>query len=138
MIGETAIKVLPAKIIERQSLAVDNVSGATNTSKAIKTAVLEALKKAGGDEKSLIPVKIAKKQVKNKDLNTDLLVVGAGGSGMAAAIEAKEKGLNVILIEKLPMIGGTTALSSTAFNAGGSKIQMKWISRTQLTTTTKS
>ena len=56
-----------------------------------------------------------------KDANTDVVVVGAGGSGMAATIEAKRKGLKVILIEKLPMIGGTTALSSTAFNAGGAR-----------------
>lgn len=126
MIGETAIKVLPPKIIESQSLTVDNVAGASNTSKAIKTAVSEALKKAGGSEADLKAVAVNKQpQAAAKDATTDLVVVGAGGSGMAAAIEGKEKGLNVILIEKLPMIGGTTALSSTAFNAGGSKIQME-------------
>lgn len=125
MIGETAVKTLPGKIVERQSLSVDDVAGATNSSKAIKQAVLEALKKAGGNASSLKEKTVAKAATKNEDKTTDLLVIGAGGSGMAAAIEAKNKGLNVILIEKLPMVGGTTALSSTAFNAGGSKVQMK-------------
>lgn len=125
MIGETAIKLLPTKIVDRQSLDIDKVTGATNSSSAILTAVEDALKKAGGSKADLKTVVQKKdKAAVLKDANTDLVVVGAGGSGMAAAIEAKRKGLDVILIEKLPMIGGTTALSSTAFNAGGSKIQM--------------
>ena len=125
MIGETAIKLLPTKIVDRQSLDIDKVAGATNSSNAILTAVGEALKKAGGSKADLKAVAQKKDQAAVlKDADTDVVVVGAGGSGMAAAIEAKRKGLNVILIEKLPMIGGTTALSSTAFNAGGSKIQM--------------
>lgn len=125
MLGETAIKILPKRIVEAQSLSVDDVAGATNTSKAIKSAVLAALKKAGGNEKSLTPKKIdTGKLIANKDEATDLVVVGSGGSGMAAAIEAKRLGLEVILVEKLPVVGGTTLLSSTAFNAGGSKIQM--------------
>lgn len=125
MIGETAIKLLPTKIVDRQSLDIDKVAGATNSSNAILTAVGEVLKKAGGSKADLKAVAQKKDQAAVlEDANTDVVVVGAGGSGMAAAIEVKRKGLNVILIEKLPMIGGTTALSSTAFNAGGSKIQM--------------
>lgn len=125
MIGETAIKQLPSKIVASQSLKVDAITGATNSSNAIKNAVKEALVKAGGSEKDLKQIALKGQQaIKNKDIQTDLVVVGAGGSGMAAAIEGKRKGLNVVLIEKLPMIGGTTALSSTAFNAGGSKIQL--------------
>lgn len=125
IIGETAIKLLPTKIVDRQSLDIDKVAGATNSSNAILTAVGEVLKKAGGSKADLKAVAQKKDQAAVlEDANTDVVVVGAGGSGMAAAIEAKRKGLNVILIEKLPMIGGTTALSSTAFNAGGSKIQM--------------
>lgn len=55
---------------------------------------------------------------------TDVLVVGSGGAGMGAAIAAREAGADVIMIEKLAMVGGTTLLSSTAFNAGGSQVQM--------------
>lgn len=66
MIGETAIKTLPGKIVERQSLSVDDIAGATNSSKAIKQAVLEALKKAGGDASSLKERTVAKAAVKMK------------------------------------------------------------------------
>lgn len=126
MIGETAIKTLPGKIIEAQSLKVDNVAGATNSSKGIKSAIEQALKQAGGDESGLKAKDTNKpKAAANKDATTDLVIVGAGGSGMAAAIAAKELGLDIILVEKLPMIGGTTVLSSTAFNAGGSAVQKK-------------
>ena len=93
MIGETAIKLLPTKIVDRQSLDIDKVTGATNSSNAILTAVGEALKKAGGSKADLKAVAQKKDQAAVlKDANTDVVVVGAGGSGMAAAIEAKRKG----------------------------------------------
>ena len=61
-----------------------------------------------------------------QNLSTDILVVGAGGAGMAAAIEAHEGSggkAKVVILEKLPFVGGTTLLASTAYNAGGSKLQ---------------
>ena len=59
-------------------------------------------------------------------LSADVLVIGAGGAGMAAAIEAHEASngkAKVVILEKLPFVGGTTLLASTAYNAGGSKLQ---------------
>lgn len=61
-----------------------------------------------------------------QNLSADILVVGAGGAGMAAAIEAHEASngkAKVVILEKLPFVGGTTLLASTAYNAGGSKLQ---------------
>ena len=61
-----------------------------------------------------------------QNLSTDILVVGAGGAGMAAAIEAHEGSggkAKVVILEKLPFVGGTTLLASTAYNAGGSKLR---------------
>lgn len=122
MIGETAIKLLPTKIVDRQSLDIDKVAGATNSSNAILTAVGEALKKAGGSKADLKAVAQKKDQAAVlKDADTDVVVVGAAAAVWPQAIEAKRKGLNVILIEKLPMIGGTTALSSTAFKAAAAR-----------------
>jgi len=59
------------------------------------------------------------------DASTDVVIVGAGGAGMAAAIEARTANANVILLEKLAFPGGSTLLASTAFNAGGSSVQKK-------------
>lgn len=61
----------------------------------------------------------------SRDVTTQVIVVGAGGAGMSAAIEAKDQGLEVILIEKLSFAGGTTTLASTAYNAGGMKLQLE-------------
>lgn len=51
----------------------------------------------------------------NTILNTDVLVAGSGGTGLAAAYAAAEKGNKVIVIEKLPQIGGNTRISSGFF-----------------------
>lgn len=125
-LGIDAVAALSKDIIATQSLAVDGVSGATISSEALKTAVREALKQAGGSEADLKSVKQTPKQAALPINNeTEILVVGAGGAGMTAAIAAVEAGAKVLLIEKMPFVGGTTLLSSTAVNAGGSSVQMK-------------
>ena len=57
-------------------------------------------------------------------METELVIVGAGGAGLAAAISAADRGASVILVEKLAFVGGTTVMASTAYNAGGSSVQM--------------
>lgn len=52
----------------------------------------------------------------------DVLVVGAGAGGMAAALAATEAGLDVCLIEKEPFIGGSTALSGGVIWAPGNRV----------------
>lgn len=54
---------------------------------------------------------------------TDVVVIGAGGAGMAAAISASQKGAKVIVLEKMPMVGGNTLRSSGGINAAGTKEQ---------------
>jgi succinate dehydrogenase/fumarate reductase flavoprotein subunit len=54
----------------------------------------------------------------------DLVVVGAGGSGMAAAVEAARSGLKVIVLEKTENAGGTTGLSVGSIMAAGSRQQV--------------
>jgi succinate dehydrogenase/fumarate reductase flavoprotein subunit len=46
-----------------------------------------------------------------RDIECDLLVVGSGAAGLATAITAKKRGLDVVVVEKEPVFGGTTALS---------------------------
>lgn len=53
----------------------------------------------------------------------DVVVVGSGGAGMAAAISAKDAGANVVILEKMPLVGGNTAKSSAGMNASETKFQ---------------
>ncbi|NBG89423.1 FAD-dependent oxidoreductase [Isachenkonia alkalipeptolytica] len=56
-------------------------------------------------------------------MDTDVLVVGGGGAGLAAAIEASEEGASVVLVEKLGMLGGSTSLSGGILHASESPVQ---------------
>ncbi|TDL50352.1 flavocytochrome c [Paenibacillus dendritiformis] len=53
----------------------------------------------------------------------DIIIVGAGGAGMSAALEAKEKGMNPVIFEKMPIAGGNTMKSSSGMNASQTKFQ---------------
>ena len=59
----------------------------------------------------------------NRVEKTDIVIVGAGGSGMVAAIEARAQGKSVILLEQMPIIGGSSLLSSGSMNAANTKVQ---------------
>lgn len=118
-----AMKQTISKIVETQSLDVDNVSGATYTCKGIKEAVGAAVATAGITLKAKAPVKEEKQVV--QDATTDVVVVGGGGAGLTSAIAAKEKGANVILVEKMPMLGGNTNYATAGINAANSELQKK-------------
>ncbi|MGE7828404.1 flavocytochrome c [Paenibacillus sp. NPDC093718] len=55
----------------------------------------------------------------------DIIIVGAGGAGMSAALEAKEKGMNPVIFEKMPIAGGNTIKSSSGMNASETKFQQE-------------
>ena len=88
---------LPAAIVKSQSLAVDTVSGATNSSKAILKAVADCVRQAGGDPEALMAAK-AKKAGADQEYTTDVVVIGAGASGFMAANNASMGGAKVIAI----------------------------------------
>ena len=111
-LSDAPIANIPAAIVETQSLAVDVVAGATNTSKAILAATEAALTEAGADVEALKNAEgVNKEEVKLEDATYDVVVLGAGGAGLAAAIEAQGAGANVVVIEKMPYAGGNTLLS---------------------------
>ena len=111
-ISDPAIERIPAAIVEKQSLAVDTVSGATVTSGAILEAAEKALEAAGADIDALkTPLEAEAVEGKTIELTADVVVIGAGGAGVAAAVEAADNGAKVILLEKMATIGGTTATS---------------------------
>ncbi len=112
-ISDPAIASIPVAVIVSQSLSVDAVSGATNTSRGLLAAIEDAAVKAGADLdalKAAPPEKAAVEKAKVEQ-TTDVLVIGAGVAGMSAALAAGEKGLEVTVIEKMAAVGGTTNLA---------------------------
>ena len=105
-----AMERIPYAIVKHQTLDVDLVSGATFTSYGIIDAVTDTLVQAGGD---LSKFSDRPKIDKNKasTISTEVLVVGSGISGLSAAIEAKKAGADVLVIEKLGVLGGVSAVS---------------------------
>ncbi|HWR24309.1 MAG TPA: flavocytochrome c [Feifaniaceae bacterium] len=117
-ISDKAISDLPAAIVAAQGLGLDAVSGATFTSSAILEAVAACMEQAGADVEALKAVSGAKTaQAADETLEADVVVIGAGGAGLAAAVQANQDGASVIVIEKQSSIGGNTILSGGAFNA---------------------
>lgn len=111
-IGVEAIDKIKEQIITGQTLKVDAVSGASESSNAILAAVEDALNQAGGDVAAFKSREVAKAGAgKTEQLAADVVVVGAGASGVSAAVSAADKGAKVILIEKTATIGGASNLS---------------------------
>ena len=123
-ISDTAISRIPSEIVEKQSLAIDTVAGASVSSAAILLAVEQATIKAGGDV-----AKLKEKNTSNETpgqdvvLETDIVIVGGGGAGLAAAASAHQNGAKVLVIEKLAQTGGSTALSGGGISAPGTRFQ---------------
>lgn len=119
-LGDTAIREIGKEVLQYQTLNVDNIAGATVTSTALKTAIAQAIEKAGGDIAAFqkpVPEKIKKVAGITKG-SADLIIVGAGGAGLSAAVTAKDLGVkNVLVLEKMPVIGGNTLRCASAFNA---------------------
>ncbi|NCC69046.1 MAG: FAD-dependent oxidoreductase, partial [Clostridia bacterium] len=114
---DTVENSLFPRIIAAQSLGVDGVTGATATSGAVKMAVRDCLAQAlaaGGSEESAINAfsTVPEKAGGSETINTQVLVIGMGGSGTYTGLRAEEEGAQVLIIEKQGRYGGTTALTS--------------------------
>lgn len=125
-IAKAPMEAVAAKVIKGQNLAVDTVSGATQATGAILTAVGLAIEKAGGNSADFthpyVPVDPATLPLAEAPA-TQVLVIGAGATGLAAAAAAADNGAEVIVLEKMPEIGGSTALSRGCLLAAGTKAQ---------------
>lgn len=107
-------------IVDSQSLAVDGMTGATETSDAVKAAVADALRQAGADV-ARYQGKVAR-QGQDEETTVDVVVVGGGVSGTAAALTAVENGAKVLVVEKMPVLGGAGRMAS-GFTAVESSLQ---------------
>ncbi len=108
---------IPAQIIEHQTLDVDIATGATFASNAIMSAVKNAVKASGQEIAALTAEPYRAQPGADENWDTDVLVMGGGGAGFAAAITAAQNGAKVILIEKSSVLGGNTMVAGAAYNA---------------------
>ena len=124
-IGSVAVADLPVAIYENQSLEVDAIAGATITSDAIKAAVINALESGGLDPAVFQREVAAAAPVEKTDveLECDVVVVGAGGAGLTASVLATQEGADVILLEKMPFVGGNSLRAEGGMNAAGTKLE---------------
>ena len=122
-IGDKAIAEIPGKMIENNSVKVDAVSGATNTSNAIIEAVKAAIKSAGFDPADFENEIATAAKAEDQTLDADVVIVGAGGAGMTAAIEAADAGKTVVLVESQAMVGGNSVRATGGLNAAKTKWQ---------------
>ena len=120
---ESIEKVMLPLIVDNQTLNVDSVTGATVTSSAVLAAVTDALGQAGFDTDALTKADHAAPVYADPEVtDADVIVLGAGGAGLSAALTAAKAGKSVIVIEKLPSIGGNTQISG-----GGMAAPCNWL-----------
>ena len=122
-IGSVALETLPKEIVEKQSVKIDVVATATMTSNAILEAATAALNEAGFDVNK--EAEGTTGEVKEETLEADVVVIGAGGAGMSAAIEAADAGKSFIVVEKAAMTGGNTTRATGGMNAAETPEQQK-------------
>lgn len=124
-IGSFAVSMLPERILAAQSTNVDALSGATVTSSAILRALQAALTEAGCDLSQLPAAETvdASAPKSAETLDCDICIIGAGGAGMTAAINATQQGKNVILLEMMPYVGGNTTKATGGMNAAETHYQ---------------
>ena len=117
---------LKDQVVALSSTDVDLISGATFSAKGFIDAVNDAANKAGvtlakADKKAL---KKAARELP-KTSNYDVVVIGAGGAGFSAAITARNAGANVVLLEKMPAVGGNSLISGAEMNVAKNWVQPK-------------
>ncbi len=126
-IGTYPCATLPGRIVEAQSVEVDTMSGATLTSMAIKSAVRQAITDAGGDPSTDFCAPAAAAFVAPEIPETsDVVIVGAGTSGLICAARLLEQGRSVTIIEKQDIPGGSMGMTYGGVAAAGSQLQANY------------
>lgn len=125
-LGGIAAEKMAMAIMNAQTPNVDSVSGATVTSAAIIAATTDALKQAGAD---IAVLDANRKDTKNegpkeeKTIDTEIVIIGAGGAGMTAAIMLQQAGKDFVILEKMPYVGGNTTKATGGMNASETHYQ---------------
>lgn len=115
--AKEAITKLSSQIVQGFSVdELDSVSGATLTSRG----TIEALEKATDAARGIVA-----KPKKYKNTSCDVVVIGSGGAGLSASVEAALKGADVIVLEKMGIVGGNSNYSTAGLNASQTAVQYK-------------
>ena len=115
-IGSVVIAQFPAQVVEGNTINLDAVSGATITSNAFIEAAKAALTAAGLNPDDYM-TKVAAAAAGDVTKEADVVIVGAGGAGMTAAMTASDAGKSVIILESQAMVGGNSVRSTGGMNA---------------------
>ena len=126
-LGGVAAEQLAKAIVDAQTPNVDVMAGATVTSSAIIKAATEALEAAGADIGVLDEYRRDKggEETPKEEItvDTEIVIVGAGGAGMTAAIMAHQAGKQFVILEKMPYVGGNTTKATGGMNAAETHYQ---------------
>ncbi len=126
-VADEVFKCLPKQIVDNQTLNVDTVSGATISSHGVIDGVAQAIDEAGGDSNEWKNrAKPASQKAQDEEITTDVVVVGAGGAGLAAAVRSIQHDEDVVILEKYPQIGGNTSRAGGPMNAAEPEWQEKF------------
>ena len=117
-VGDVAYEIMIPDIIAAGGTGVDGVSGATFTSRAVRTAVNAAAEQAGCTNLSAFQAKALEVAAQAPvEVTYDVVIVGAGGAGIAAAAQAAQDGNTVLIIEKNAEVGGNTLVSGGQYQS---------------------
>ena len=117
-VGDVAFEPMIADILAANGTGVDAVSGATFTSAAIRSAVNDAAQQAGCTNLDAFKANKVVHEAQDPIEETyDVVIVGAGGAGIAAAAQAAQDGNTVLVIEKNAQVGGNTLASGGQYQS---------------------
>ena len=117
-IGSVVIEQFPGEVVEGNTINLDSISGATITSNAFVEAAKAALTEAGLNPDDYMAKADKTANGETVSYDADVVVIGAGGAGMTAAMTAADAGQKVVILESQAMVGGNSARATGGMNAG--------------------
>ena len=118
-------QLIPA-IIKNQAGGLDAITGATNSSKAVKEAIADCVAQAGGDKEAWLAKNITAKAGADEVYDADIAVIGCGAAGFMASIIAGKQGKKVVTLEKAGSVAGVNGIKvSGPFGVHSSVLEAK-------------